>query len=613
MADAETARGRSIRKSKKQDGGNPSLETAEIERHLCRAIKHHQAGKLGPAGALYRQILRRNPRHADALHLLGVIAYQSGSCAIAADWIGEAIAIKPHFPKAYNNLGNALMAQGHWDEAVAAYRKAIALKPDYALAHGNLGGVLGKMGRLDEAVVACRQAIVLEPGHPDAYVNLGTALVERGQIDEAIAAYRQALAYKPDYAEAHSSLILAQHFHPGCDARVIASEQRRWSRRHADPLMRCNRPHPNSREPERRLRVGYVSPDFRDHAVGWQILPLLREHDRRQFHITAYASVAQPDAVTERLRACTHRWRDISAMSDEEAARQVRRDRIDILVDLALHTAGNRLLLFARKPAPIQVTFAGYPGATGLRAIDYRLTDPYLEPPELSPRDDSYFERPMHLSHSFWTYESAANDDVPINTLPALASGSVTFGCLGNFCKVNEQVLRLWSRVLRSVPGSRLLLLTPEGEARQRALAALRRHRVAASRVEFVGRQPRLDYLRTYHRIDVALDTLPYNGHVTSLDALWMGVPVVTLTGKRAVSRAGWSHVSNLGLANLACRSEEHFVQAALGLVKNLPRLSGLRTTLRERMRSSPLMDAPRFARDVEAAYRRMWQSSKWR
>ena len=608
MADAKPARGRSIRGSKNQDGENPRLEAAESERRLRSAIDHHRVGSLRKAGALYRQILRQNPRHADALHLLGVIACQSGSYGIAVGFIRQAIAIKHHFPKAYCNLGNALMVQGHWDEAVAAYGKAIALKPDYSLAHGCLGGVLGKMGRLDEAVAACREAIALEPGHPDAYVNLGTALMERGQLDESIAAYRQALAHKPDYAEAHSSLILALHFHSGSDARAIAREQRRWNRRHAEPLLGRIPLHPNSRDPERRLRVGYVSPDFRDHVVGWQILPLLREHNRRKFHITGYANVAQPDAMTERLRACTHRWRDISAMSDAEAAQQVRSDRIDILVDLALHTAGNRLLLFARKPAPIQVTFAGYPGTTGLPTIDYRLTDPYLDPPELSPRDDSYPERPMHLPHSFWTYESDADDDLPVNALPALASGSVTYGCLGNFCKVSEQVLRLWSRVIRAVPGSRLLLLTPEGEARRRTLAALRRHRVSASRVEFVGRQPWLDYLRTYHRIDVALDTLPYNGHVTSLDALWMGVPVVTLMGERAVSRAGWSHLSNLGLENLACRSEGQFVQVALGLVKNLPRLSALRSSLRERMRSSPLMDAPRFARDVEAACRRMWR-----
>jgi len=500
----------------------------------------------------------------------------------------------------------ALKDRGQLDEAIAAFRQTIALKPNFPEAHSNLGVALKDRGQLDEAIAAFRQTIVLKPDFTEAHYNLGIALKDKGQVEEAIAAYRQAIALRPNYPEAHSDLVYTLHFHPGFDVRAIAGEHRCWNQQHAEPLRQFIQPHPNDRTPERRLRIGYVSPDFREHVVGYNVLPFLADHNARDFEIFCYAQVASPDTLTERFRASAEHWRSTVGLTDEVFAAQIREDGIDILVDLTLHMGRNRLLVFARKPAPVQVTFAGYPGSTGLNTIDYRLSDPFLDP---SGMDESiYSEQTVRLPHSFWCYDPLDGGDLPVNALPAQANGFITFGCLNNFCKINDAVLRLWARVLHTVPSSRLLLLAPEGSHRQHTLDVLGQQGVARERVAFVCQQPRRKYLELYQRIDLGLDTLPYNGHTTSLDSFWMGVPVVTLVGQTIVGRAGLSQLMNLKLPELIAQTPEQFVQVAAALAKDLPRLTELRSTLRQRMERSPLMDAPRFARNIEAAYREMWR-----
>jgi predicted O-linked N-acetylglucosamine transferase (SPINDLY family) len=397
-------------------------------------------------------------------------------------------------------------------------------------------------------------------------------------------------------------------FHPGYTARSISEERHRWNRRFSEPLKRFILPHANDRSPKRPLRIGYVSPDFRDHVVGRNLMPLFECHDRREFEVFCYAGVVQPDKLTEEFRQHAQRWRGTVGVSDEALADMIRRDGVDILVDLTQHMAGNRLPLFARKPAPVQVSFAGYPESTGLEAIEYRISDRYLEPG--SADEETGRREQVHLIDSFWCYDPCGVE-VEVNGLPARESGSVTFGCLNNFSKVNEPVLRLWARVLGKVKDSRLVLLSRIGSPRQRTLEVLVREGVEARRVEFVDFRPRREYLEMYHRLDIVLDTFPYNGHTTSLDALWMGVPVVSLAGKTPVSRAGLSQLTNVGLPELVAHLEEDYVIIAVELAGDLPRLAQLRSTLRARMQASVLTDAPRFTRQVEQAYRKMWQA--WR
>jgi predicted O-linked N-acetylglucosamine transferase (SPINDLY family) len=460
---------------------------------------------------------------------------------------------------------------------------------------------------LDQAISAYRQAIAFDPNVAEVHSNVGSALKDQGLADEALAEYRQAARLDPADARHGSNLVLLLQYHPAYDARAIAEENERWNRQYAQPLAKFIRPQSNDRDPQRRLRVGYVSSDFRDHVVGRNVLPLFAQHDHRQFEITCYAQVSNLDAISRQFQALADSWRCIVGVPDEQLANQIRDDRIDILVDLALHTSGNRLLLFARKPAPLQVTFAGYPGSTGLTAIDYRLSDPYLDPVGMD--ESVYSERTVRLPDSFWCYDPLDCRNIATAALPALRNGFITFGCLNNFCKVNPAVLALWANVLRQTNNSRLLLLTPPHSPRSRSLEILQRERVDPQRIEFVSNLSRQAYLETYNRIDIGLDTFPYNGHTTSLDSLWMGVPVITLVGDRSVSRAGWSQLSNLDLPDLAAATPEQFAAVAVALAEDLPHLSQLREGLRQRMEQSPLMDAPKFARNIEAAYRAVWKS----
>jgi protein O-GlcNAc transferase len=607
---------------------------------LEAAMEHHRAGRLTEAEKIYRQILAEKPDDADALHLLGTIASQTGNPQAGVELIRRAMRLapgradfhynlgnalrqlgrfeeaivsfretnrlNPNFAPAFNNLGSALRMVGRADDAIPAFNQAIRLNTNYLEAHSNLGSAFRSLGKFDEAIAAYRRAISIDHKNAKPYSNLANVLKDIGKLDEAIAAYRHAVALEPDNPTNGSNLAYSLLFHPAYDAAAIAEENRRWNDRHARPLRKLIRDHSNDRDPNRRLRIGYVSPDFRDHVIGRNLIPLFQHHDREQVHITCYAHVPAPDAVTARFQKLADRWRNIVGLSDETVARGVRDDEIDILVDLALHLAANRLLVFARKPAPVQVTFAGYPGSTGVETIDYRLTDPHLDPPESG--NHFYSEKSLPLPDTFWCYDPLGLE-LDVSPLPAKSNGYVTFGCLNNFCKCNNQVLQLWARVLNHVDRSRMIILCPEGSHRTRVLQSLQRESVSSDRIELVAARPREKYLELYHRIDVGLDTFPYNGHTTSLDSLWMGVPVVTLAGNTVVGRAGVSQLTNLGLTDLIAHSAEDYVRIAAELATDLPRLAELRATLRPRMQASPLMDGAKFARSIEAAYRQIWQT----
>jgi predicted O-linked N-acetylglucosamine transferase (SPINDLY family) len=575
---------------------------ASFHSNLARAL--YRMGRFDEAIIAYQRALCLKPDDASTHINLGIVLRKQGLVAEAISAYERGLQLQPDYPEAHNNLGNVLRTHGRIAEAIVCYERALQLRPNYAEAHNNLGIALKDQGLMPEAIAAYERALQLRPDYAEAHDNLGNALRTHGRIVEATECYRRAVELRPSYAEAHCSLVYSLHFCPGIEARTLYEEHRRWDGQFAKPLARFVPPHSNEPAPQRPLRIGYVSPDFRDHVVGRNLLPLFRAHDHRRFEILCYSSVTRLDALTDFFRGHADTWREVADRTDEQLASIVHEDHIDILVDLTLHMVGNRLLVFARKPAPVQVTFAGYPGTTGLSAIDYRLTDPYLDPPGL--HDDHYSEQSVRFFDSFWCYDPLDREPA-VNPLPVLANGSVTFGCLNHFGKVNRPVLQLWAQVLQAVEGSRLLLLAPEGPQRQSTLDRLREEGVSPERVTFVGPQPRQAYLELYHQIDIVLDTFPYNGHTTSLDSLWMGVPVITLVGQTAVGRAGLSQLTNLGLPELIGGTAEDFLRIAVDLAGDLPRLGDLRATLRGRMEASPLMDVESFARGIEAAYRSMW------
>ncbi|MBV8466677.1 MAG: tetratricopeptide repeat protein [Burkholderiales bacterium] len=503
--------------------------------------------------------------------------------------------------KAHINLANVLRARGDLAGAVGYYREAIALDPRQHDAYSNMSATLLGMGKVDEAIEMLEQALVSKPDSAIAYNNLGNALKDAARLDEAIAAYRHAVAIDPGNMAAYGNLLYTLSFHPGYDDPTILAEAQLWAAQQLTANQAETRPGPAADMAGRKIRIGYVSPNFRNHCQALFMMPLLANHDRQAFEIYCYAQLARADEVSDKLARHADVWRLTYGWSDERLADQIEQDGIDILVDLTMHMSDGRQQVFARRPAPVQIAWLAYPGTTGNPAIQYRLSDPWLDP--VGYPTDQYSETTLRLPDTFWCYDPLC-DDLQPNTPPVLATGHVTFGCLNNFCKVSDASLSVWARVLARVPGSRLLLLSPMGGHRLRVLDRMTAQGVEASRVEFVEYRPRRDYLQTYHRIDICLDTLPYNGHTTSLDAYWMGVPVVTQVGTTVAGRAGWSQLNNLGLPELAAADEAGFVDVAVKLATDIARLAALRTSLRGRMQCSPLMDAPRFTAAIESIYR---------
>ena len=572
--------------------------------HLGNALSH--GGRFDEAITAYREAVRLDRDCADAWNGVGNALRERGKLEDAVAACRRATELRPDFAEAWNNLANALADLGKLDDAICASQKAIHLRPKFAEAQSNLGVSLCEKGRLDEAIAAHRRAVEIAPGFAKGHSNLGDALAAEGRFDQALAAYERAIELRPEDPAIASHRLYALHYSPAYNARTLFREHREWNERHARPLERRFHPHTHDFSPERRLRIGFVSPDFRDHVVGWQLLPLFRGLRATEVEIHAFASVARTDEITDELRSLAHGWRNIFGLPDEDAAELIRTDAIDILVDLALHTDGNRLPLFARKPAPVQGTWLGYCSTSGSDAIDYRFSDPHLDPPgaDLS----CYSEETVYLPRTYWCYEPAGPTP-ELTPLPALASDRVTFGCLNNFAKVSAPALKLWIEILRAVPNSGLLLHAPIGSAREALLDRFNRYRIASERVEFVGRQCWEQYLRTLRRIDIALDPFPYGGGISTCDALWMGVPVVTLSGETAVGRGGRSILSTIGLPELIAETPERYVAIAVSLAAELARLSELRSGLRDRMESSPLRDAGGFARDMEAAWRDIWRA----
>jgi predicted O-linked N-acetylglucosamine transferase (SPINDLY family) len=593
------------------------LDDPDVHNELGNALLC--MGRRDEAVAEFRRALGLKADFVEAHNNLGNALRGLGQLEQAVAAYHRALDIDPNMAMTHYNLGCVLRDEGKLEEAVASYRRALELDPSHVDAHNNLGNAYKDLGRLDEAFSAFQQAQQLDPGYPQACNNLANALRDQGLIDEALAAYRRSLQLWPGDARVQSNLIYTLHYHPGEIEPLLAEELAKWNRQFAAPLKLQSRRRPHDRNPDRRLRIGYVSPDFRDHVAGRYVWPLFRCHDDANFEIVCYSGVIKPDETTASLRAHADRWHNVTTLSDESLAELIRQDGIDILVDLSQHMAGNRLPVFARQPAPVQVSFAGYPESTGLDAIGYRISGRWLEG-ECRMQDaglklqdrrerDSHPAPGVFLIDTFWCYDPCGID-LAVNDLPAAAGDGVIFGCLNNFCKVNGTVLKVWAQVLAAVRNSRLVLLSASGSHRQRVVDLFQREGITSNRIEFVEMRPRREYLELYHRLDIALDPFPYGGHTTSLDALWMGVPIVTLAGRRAVSRAGLSQLSNLGLPELIAFSEDEYVAIASDLARDLPRLAELRGTLRARMEASPLMDAPAFARNIEAAYRAMWRES---
>ena len=581
---------------------NPDLFVAH--HNLGNALRAQ--GRFEAAATSYQRALQVEPEAGDTHFALGLSFQALGKHDVALPAYHRAVESGVNDPELHYRMGNLLYETGRLHDARNCLERTINSRPDMAEAHNGMATILLATGELEGAVREFRRAVQLKPSFAEAYNNLGMALLRGGEFDSARTAFRQALDIKPDFAEAHSNLIYALNFSPAYTPEEIFAEHVEWARSHAAALGTESRPRGDPLDPARRLRVGYVSPNFRDHAVAYFFEPALRHHDRKQFSIYLYSDVRQPDALTARLRSYGDEWRDIAGLSDAAVADLVRGDRIDLLVDLTGHTNGHRLLAFARKPAPLQITWNGYPNTTGMQAMDYRITDGYADPPGMTERWHS--EQLLRMPEIYMPFEPPAESPA-VNAPPVQANGYITFGSFNNLTKITPQVIELWSRILHSVAGSRLLMLTvPEGRTRLNIVHAFAEHGISEARLKLVGRLPVGAFLAAHREADVALDPFPYNGTTTTCHSLWMGVPVITLAGASHAARVGVSILSNLGLQRLVARDAAEYVAIATALADAPADLAALRAGLRERMLRSPNTDGERYTRFLETAYRNIWR-----
>lgn len=577
------------------------------EAHFNLAQILTRAGEVEGAARAWAATVKLRPEWAEALAMAASAMAGFGRYREAAGYARRALVLRPELAEAHNALGVALEALGELEEALESYRAALRHRPEYAEAWNNVGNVLARQGRLREAEQAYRRALGIRPDYAIAWNNLAHAQEKQGAVGEALACYRRALEADPAFAQAHSNLLLCLHYQPELDRDGILAEHRRWAARHAP--RRPARGHGNDPDPARPLRIGYLSPDFRRHAVAFFIEPVLACHDRREFRVICYSNVVCGDATTARLRSLADEWVEVHGLSDEAAEELIRAAGVDILVDLAGHTAGGRMGLVARKPAPLVVNWLGYPDTTGLEAVDYRITDEAADP--RGEAEGYYTEELVRLPVPFLCYRPP--EEAPeVSAAPALHAGVVTFGGFHNLAKINARVAACWAAILARVPGSRLLLKTAaldDACARERLGRMLAESGVPLERVETRGHAKSLkDHLACYGEVDLALDTFPYAGTTTTCEALWMGVPVVTLAGRAHVSRTGLSILKAVGLEDLAASSEEEYVRIAVSLAGDPERLAKMRAGMRRRMQASRLLRAEEFVRDLERAYRQMWR-----
>jgi predicted O-linked N-acetylglucosamine transferase (SPINDLY family) len=458
-------------------------------------------------------------------------------------------------------------------------------------------------GELEAAAGELELGLDAQPANALAWQRLGDVRFELALIDEAIAAYREALVREPRLLRAHSSLLFALA-HREDDPRALLDEHRRWGARANARPPGPARAFSNSREAARRLRVAYLSADFRAHAISMFIEPILAGHDPAQIEVYCYDNAPSKDGVAARLRGYAATWRDIQRLDSAALAAQAHADCIDILVELCGHTAGNRLTDLAQRLAPVQATYLGYHGSTGLAAMDYRITDALADPPGQTEND--YVERLARMPHCLWCYRSPAHVRAPE---PAPRPGpAITFGSLNNLRKITPRMLGLWAEILRRLPQARLLMASAgDGPAMRSNLARLAQLGIEARRVELSGWLQPAKFAELHARIDIALDTYPFNGGATTIGALELGVPVVSLAGRSPASRCGRTILTNAGLPELATGRGEDFVETACALAGDRERLADLKARLPAMLRRSPIMDERGFVTDLEALYRKMW------
>ena len=595
-------------------------EDAEI--YLLRAIQAQPANpnalvKLGKiyflrqeyikAGQCYNKALTHNPNHIEAHIDLAAVKEKTGELVTALQHYRQALSLAPDNMRAHNNLAIILCLMGAHEDAVTSANKALALTPDSPEAYNNLANALCKLGRLEAAAEALNQALSCRPDDAETHSNLARVLLLQGKVKQSFANHRRSLELQPNLSSAHSLLLYTMNYSLDFSREEIFAAHIDWADKHGTANRQITT-HANTPEPKRRLRIGYVSPDFRGHSVAFFLEPILANHNQDEFEIFCYSNTFNSDQTTKRMQELSNHWRQCCGQSDADVAQMIVDDQIDILIDLAGHTDNNRMTLFTCQAAPVQASYLGYPNTTGLKSIQYLITDNHCDP---APEMDRYYsEKLCRLPNTFFCYQPPQTCP-PVSAAPALKNGYITFASFNNLAKIGPPVVKLWADVLKAVPESRLLvqclsLNDPATRAHFEQLFAS--HEIDSNRIEFSAAKDLDSYLAGHAGVDIVLDTFPWNGHTVSCHALWMGVPIMTLAGNRHSSRMGASMLANLDIHDCIANSESEFIAAATALSQDIQQLDRLRQALRPRMQASKLCDAQEFTQQLEQQYRGMWQ-----
>jgi predicted O-linked N-acetylglucosamine transferase (SPINDLY family) len=553
----------------------------------------------------YLLALRLKPDYLDAMNGLGVAQMHLGLKKEAYNTFLRVLATSPNSLTALNNLGILDEESCDYCKAYDRFSLAANYEPKDIETLNNISHISLLMHSPEKAHEAVRAALKLDPLNLKALRNLASVHALSGDMDSSIATLKKLLSICPQESEAHSNMIFTMHYVPNIDPKAILDECTVWSKNFENPILSHNVALRRNAEPGRKLRVGFVSPDFSHHPVGRSLLQLFTHHDNSQYDAYCYSNSIISDHVTEELQNHTDEWHNIKWLSDSDVAILIRKDQIDILVDLSLHSASNRLLIFAHKPAPIQMSYLGYPCTTGMKSMDYRISDRFIDPEDETSK--LYSEETLYIT-SYWCYlEPYLRIPIFVSDLPTLKNGFITFGCLNNIYKISNTAIQCWSQILIETPNSKLMLYCPQGQPRDALIEKFCRNGVDKSRIKLLAWQSFPKYFESYHEIDIALDPFPFGGGITSCDATWLGLPVVSLRGKTAVGRGGASILSNIGLHGLIANSEEEYISIAKNLCSDLEGLAAIRKGLRERLQQSPVMDGKQFADEMGHIFRQAW------
>ena len=588
----------------RQKGNAPSPGKSP---EYIQAVQAYRAGRLQEAEILFQNYIGKNSNDDDAVNFAGLIAFRTGNYDVAAQRFREAVRLNERNGEYHNNLGAALKDGGDARAAIPSFQRAVDLNPNHSEASYNLGGAYQTIGEYTQAIKWYEYTLSRNPNFFMTHNNMACVYKDQGNIDRAIELFQQVIDRDSADSIARSNMLFCLSYLQNTDPKAVFRQHLEWEK-HLSPRQPQDQvSYANSIDPHRRLRIGYVSPDFRVHSVAFFIHPIIHGHDRDHLEIFCYGEVAKPDEVTEMIMKTADHWRNTHLMTDEQVFQCIQNDRIDVLIDLAGHSGNNRLKIFAMKPAPVQITYLGYPNTTGLSTMDYRITDSISDPPGLT--DAYYTEELIRLPDGFLCYFPPAGTP-DVSELPYLKNGYITFGSFNNRAKINDEIISLWSELMRRTPGSHLILkssISSDKDSRRQLMNQFIQNGIDESRIEILTYLPFNEHLEQYHRVDIALDTYPYNGTTTTCEALWMGVPVITQSGNIHAARVGASILGHVGLNEWIVSSTEDYFARVMPLISDIDGLATLRKTLRQKLRGSPLMDKEGLVATLDSVYRHVW------